>query len=154
MNTHAFTLRPASAADAATVHALVYELAVYERLAHEVSSTPADFARALGSETSTVEVVLAEEGDEAVGFALFFENYSTFLGRPGLYLEDLFVRPDRRRRGIGERLLQHVLALARERGYGRVDWAVLDWNEPALRFYTEKLGATLLTEWRMCRVTL
>ena len=150
----AVNLRFASHEDASAVYDLVRQLAVYEKLEHEVTSSVADIERMLRDANSKVEVLLAETGEQAVGFALFFENFSTFRGKPGLYLEDLFVMPAWRRRGIGLALLDRLLRLARDRGYGRVDWAVLDWNEPAIRFYTEKLGAAVLNEWRLCRITL
>ena len=148
------TLRCATPEDASVVFDLVCQLAAFEKLEHEVTSSPADFRRILQDASSKVEVVLAETGGQAVGFALFFENFSTFRGKPGLHLEDLFVLPGWRRQSIGTALLEYLLRLARERGYGRVDWTVLDWNEPAIRLYTEKLGATLLTQWRLCRITL
>jgi GNAT superfamily N-acetyltransferase len=148
------TLRMAGPDDAERVFELVSALAAYERLTHQVTSTPEDFRRILADPRHPVEVVLAERSGATVGFGLFFENFSTFLGRPGLYLEDLFVLPEYRRQGIGESVFAFLLALAQNRCYGRMDWAVLDWNEPAIRFYTEKLGAKLLPEWRVCRITL
>jgi GNAT superfamily N-acetyltransferase len=148
------TLRMAGVDDAARVFRLVNALAEYECLTHEVTSTPEDFQRMFADPRRTVEVVLAERAEVTVGFALFFENFSTFVGKPGLYLEDLFVLPEHRRQGIGESLFSYLVALAQERRYGRVDWTVLDWNEPAIRFYTEKLGAKLLPEWRLCRISV
>ncbi|HEY0792732.1 MAG TPA: GNAT family N-acetyltransferase [Chthoniobacterales bacterium] len=148
------TLRMAGPDDAESVFRMVSALAAYERLTHEVTATPVDFKRLLADPRHPVEVVLAERAGTTVGFGLFFENFSTFLGKPGLYLEDLFVLPEHRRQGIGESLFAYLLALAQERCYGRMDWTVLDWNEPAVRFYTEKLGAKLLPEWRLCRITL
>lgn len=147
-------IRLASPEDAESIAHLVRELAVYERLVHEVVSTAEDFRRALSQPASTVEVLLAELAGKAVGFALFFENFSTFVGRPGLYLEDLFVEPEHRRSGIGLALFQELFRIARLRNYGRMEWAVLDWNEPAIGFYTRKLNARLLEEWRICRVDL
>jgi GNAT superfamily N-acetyltransferase len=108
----------------------------------------------LAQPESTVEVLLAELSGRAVGFALFFENFSTFLGQPGLYLEDLFVLPEMRRIGVATALFERLFQIARDRDYGRIEWAVLDWNTPAIEFYTKKLKARLLTEWRVCRVTL
>jgi GNAT superfamily N-acetyltransferase len=147
-------IRLAGPEDAESIARLVRELATYERLTHEVVSTANDFRRALSQPASTVEVLLAELAGKAVGFALFFENFSTFVGRPGLYLEDLFVEPEYRRRGIGLALFQELFRIARHRNYGRMEWAVLDWNEPAIDFYTRKLSARLLEEWRICRVDL
>jgi GNAT superfamily N-acetyltransferase len=143
---------PATAADVPTILELIKGLAAYERLAHEVVATEADLQAALFGARPFAEVILAKDGDEPVGFALFFHNYSTFLGRPGLYLEDLFVRPDRRGRGIGRQLLAALARLAVERGCGRLEWSVLDWNAPAIGFY-ERMGARLLHEWRICRLT-
>jgi GNAT superfamily N-acetyltransferase len=147
-------LRLAGPDDAESVARLVRELAIYERLAHEVVSTADDFRRVLSQPASTVEVLLAELAGKAVGFALFFQNFSTFVGRPGLYLEDLFVEPAYRRRGIGLALFQELVQIARHRDYGRMEWAVLDWNQSAIDFYTRKLDARLLGEWRICRVDL
>jgi GNAT superfamily N-acetyltransferase len=147
-------VRMAGPNDAMRIFNLVRALAEYERLTNQVTSTPADFANVLADPRRPVEVVLAERAGITVGFALFFENFSTFLGKPGLYLEDLFVLPEHRRQGIGETLFAHLVTLAKARRYGRVDWTVLDWNEPAIRFYTEKLGAKLLPEWRLCRILL
>ena len=149
-----FSIRNATPDDAETVFRLVQQLAEYEKLAHEVISSPEIFRSVLARPESTVEVLLAESSGRAVGFALFFENFSTFLGRPGLYLEDLFVLPEIRRNGIGTALFERLFQIARERDYGRVEWTVLDWNTPAIDFYTKKLKAQLLKEWRVCRVTL
>ena len=115
-------------------------------------ATEADLRASLFGATKTAEVVLAVAGDSAIGFAVFFTHFSTFLGRPGLYLEDLFVRREWRGRGIGRQLLAYLAALAVERQYGRMEWAVLDWNADAIRFY-ERLGARLLPDWRICRLT-
>lgn len=133
---------------------LIGELAEYERLRHEVVATEDDLRRTLFGERPAAEVVLAEvEGAASpVGFALFFHNYSTFLGRPGLYLEDLFVRSAWRGRGIGRRMLEHLARIAVERGCGRFEWWVLDWNEPAIRFY-RSIGAVPMDEWTVQRVT-
>ena len=132
--------------------ALIRGLAEYERMAHLVRATDEGLRQALFGPRPAAEVVLAEAGDETIGFALFFHNFSTFLGRPGLYLEDLFVVPAWRGRGVGTRLLAHLAAVALARGCGRMEWAVLDWNEAAIGFYT-RLGAQLLDEWRLCRLT-
>jgi GNAT superfamily N-acetyltransferase len=148
------TLRFATSNDATAIFKLVSELAKYEKLEHEVSSSPVDFERILADPMSKVEVVLAEWTGETVGFALFFENFSTFLGKPGLYLEDLFVRPEFRTKGIGTALMAYLIQVAQERRYGRVEWSVLDWNEPAIKFYLEKIGAKLMSSWRICRLVL
>jgi hypothetical protein len=164
MSTPSFTLRPATPADLPAIVALIRELAVYEKLEHLVVATPESIAPHLFGPRPAAEVVVAEVPAEVsvevpaagepvvVGFALYFTNFSTFLGRPGLYLEDLYVKPAQRGRGIGKALLAHLGALAVERGCGRFEWSVLDWNEPAIRFY-ERMGATLLPDWRICRVT-
>jgi GNAT superfamily N-acetyltransferase len=149
-----FSIRFATPEDAETVFHLVRQLAEYEKLAHEVISSPENFRETLARRESTLEVLLAESSGQAVGFALFFENFSTFLGRPGLYLEDLFVLPEVRRLGIGTALFERMFEIARDRKYGRIEWAVLDWNTPAIEFYTKKLGARLLTDWRVCRVVM
>lgn len=131
---------------------LIRALGDYERLAHEVVATEQDLHRWLFGPRPAAEVVLAREGVEVVGFALFFHNFSTFLGQPGLYLEDIFVKPQWRGHGVGRRLLVHLAALAVERGCGRMEWSVLDWNGPALGFY-RRLGARVMDDWRICRLT-
>lgn len=146
------TLRPARPEDAATIAELVRELAEYEQLAHEVEGTADDFARHLFGPHPGAEVILAESDGEPVGFALFFANFSTFRARPGLHLEDLYVRPKYRGRGIGRALIAAVARIAVDRKAGRLEWAVLDWNAPAIAFY-ESLGARSLTEWTVNRVT-
>jgi GNAT superfamily N-acetyltransferase len=146
-----FSIRSAQKSDCRLILEFVRELADYERLSHEVSATVEDFERELFGERPAAEVLLAEEGGEAVGFALFFTNFSTFLGRPGIYLEDLFVRPRFRNRGYGKALLSHLGKLAIERNCGRVEWAVLDWNQPAIDFY-QSLGARLMKDWIINRV--
>jgi GNAT superfamily N-acetyltransferase len=148
------SLRFATPKDAPAIFKLVSELAEYEKLEHEVTSSSADFERILADPMSKVEVLMADWSGEAVGFALFFENYSTFLGKPGLYLEDLFVRPAFRSKGIGTALMSRLIEIAQERSYGRVEWSVLDWNEPAIKFYTETIGAKLMSSWRICRMVL
>jgi GNAT superfamily N-acetyltransferase len=147
-----FRLRAAGPDDAALVLAFIRELAEYERAPEAVVATETDIRATLVSEPKRAEVILAFEGDAPVGFALFFHNYSTWVGRPGLYLEDLFVRPEARGRGYGRRLLAHLAAIARERGCRRMEWSVLDWNEPAIGFY-RSLGATPMTEWTVHRLT-
>ncbi len=129
----------------------IKELAEYERLAHEVVATESELERTLFGERPFAEVVLAKLGGDPVGFALFFHNYSTFLGRPGLYLEDLYVRPEARSKGVGLALLRHLARLARERGCGRLEWWVLDWNEAAIRFY-RKLGAEPMSDFTVFRL--
>ena len=131
---------------------LIRGLARYEKLEDQVEMTEELLAAALFGERPYAEVVLAEEDGLAVGFALFFHNFSTFLGRPGIYLEDLFVLPEHRGRGIGRTLLAHLARLAVERGCGRLEWAVLDWNRDAIGFY-ERLGARPLSEWTVYRLT-
>ena len=148
----AVSVRAATAADVPLVLALIRELAVYERLEHLVVATEADLTAALFRPRPYAEVVFACLDGREVGFALFFHNFSTFLGKPGIYLEDLFVRPECRGRGIGKRLLAWLAALALERGCGRLEWAVLDWNEPSIGFY-KGLGAVALDEWTTFRLT-
>ena len=143
---------PGRVEDVPAILSLITALAEYERLADHVVATEDDLTRWLFGDRPAAEVVIAWAGDEPVGFALFFHNFSTFLGRPGLYLEDLFVKPEWRGRGVGRRLLSHLAAIAMERGCGRFEWAVLDWNEPAIAFY-RRMGAVVLDDWRVCRVT-
>jgi GNAT superfamily N-acetyltransferase len=147
-----FRIDPAAQSDVGAITAMIRELAEYEKLAHLCVSTESDIARALFDSPARAEVVLGREHGVPVSFALFFHNFSTFLGRPGLYLEDLFVRPPHRRKGYGRAMLIHLARLAVLRGCGRFEWSVLDWNEPAIRFY-ESLGATVLPDWRITRVT-
>ena len=146
-----FSLRPATPADVPVVLGCIRALAEYERLAHECIATEALLRETLFGARPAAEVVLAFAGDEPAGFALWFESYSTFLARPGIYLEDLFVYPQHRGRGLGRRLLQHLAQLAVEREYGRVEWSVLDWNVDAIGFY-RSLGAELMDDWRRCRL--
>jgi GNAT superfamily N-acetyltransferase len=155
MNDRSFRVEAATPADVPDIHALVGALAQYERLAHLCVSTEADIAAALFGARPAAEVLIARveaNPTPAAGFALFFHTFSTFTGRRSLWLEDLFVRPERRGLGIGKALLAELAALARARGCARFEWAVLDWNEPALRFY-ESLGARVLSDWRICRMT-
>lgn len=144
-------IRPAVPGDEELVLELIRELAVYERLADEVEATPAMLGEALFSDRAVAETVIAEWEGEVVGFALFFANFSTFVGRPGLYLEDLFVRESHRGRGIGKALLLHLAGIARERDYGRMEWSVLDWNQPAIDFY-RRLGAKPMSDWTVFRL--
>ena len=143
---------PASPADAPLILTLIRELAEYEKLSDQVAATEADLDRALFSDRPAAEAVVARLSGEAVGFALFFHTFSTFVGRPGLYLEDLYVRPAHRGRGVGRRLLAHLAALAVERGCGRFEWSVLDWNEPAIAAY-RRAGAVPMDEWTVYRLT-
>ena len=145
-------LREASAHDIPLIVRFIRDLAEYERLPHECVATEDSVRRTLFGERRYAEVVIAEAGGEPAGFALFFHSYSTFLARPGIYLEDLYVRPEMRGQGIGKALLAHLAALAVERGCGRLEWAVLNWNEPAIRFY-RSLGAKQQDEWSVYRVT-
>jgi GNAT superfamily N-acetyltransferase len=148
----AASIRPAAARDVPAVHGLIRELAEYERLTALCTGTADELAASLAADRPAAEVLVAEVDGEIVGFALFFPTFSTFLARPGLWLEDLYVRPAHRARGIGTRLLRAVAALAVERGCGRFEWAVLDWNAPAIGFY-ERMGATVMPDWRIARVT-
>ena len=143
---------PATERDVPVILELIRGLAEYERLSHILEASEDRLRRTLFGDRPAAEVLLAYDGEECAGFALFFQNYSTFLGKPGLYLEDVFVKPHARRRGIGMALLKCLAEIARERDYGRMEWSVLDWNEPAIRFY-QKLGATLMQEWRLFRMT-
>ena len=145
------TLRRATERDAALVLRFIRELADYERLLHEVVATEDGLRTHLFGDKPAAEVVIAEAGGEPVGFALYFQTFSTFVGKPGIYLEDLYVRPERRGQGIGRRLLAHLAGLAIERGCGRLEWAVLDWNGSAIRFY-RALGATPNEGWIVNRV--
>jgi GNAT superfamily N-acetyltransferase len=145
-------IRPAAPADVPAIQSLILELARYEHLEHQVSSTEASLTEHLFGPRPCAEALVAEDAPETVGFALFFPNYSTFLGRPGLYLEDLFVLPSHRRKGHGRALLREVARLAVERRCGRLEWAVLHWNQPAIAFY-ESLGAQRLDEWGTFRLT-
>jgi GNAT superfamily N-acetyltransferase len=145
-------VRPATSADVPTVFRLIEALAAYERLSHAVTGDIASLEEHLFGPRPCVEALLAELDSQAAGFALFFQNYSTFLTKPGIYLEDLFVLPEYRGQGIGKALITHVATLAMARGCGRFEWSVLDWNESAIAFY-EKIGATVLPDWRICRVT-
>jgi GNAT superfamily N-acetyltransferase len=145
-------IRFAAPDDVATLHALVGQLARYERLEHEVVSTEELLRKHLFGPRPYAEALVSEDGGGVVGFALFFHTYSTFLGRPGLYLEDLFVAPEHRRKGLGRALIREVAHVALDRGCGRLEWSVLDSNAPAIAFY-ESLGATIMSEWRICRMT-
>ncbi len=145
-------IRPANPTDVSLIRELIAGLADYEKLRHECVATDALLLEALFGERPYAEVVIAERDGLAAGFALFFHNFSTFLARPGIYLEDLFVQPDHRGFGVGQALLRHLAALALERQCGRLEWSVLDWNVDAIRFY-ETLGARPQDAWTTYRVT-
>lgn len=148
----AATIRPAIAADVPLVLQLIRELAAYEKLGHEVTATERDLRESLFSSPPSAEVVIAETDGGVAGYALFFHNYSTFLCKRGLYLEDLFVRPSFRGRGIGRLLLSHLAGIAVQRGCARFEWAVLDWNESAIGFY-RTLGAMPMDDWTVFRLS-
>jgi len=145
-------IRTATADDTPTIAALIRALADYEKLAHEVVLDEARLREHLFGPRPAAEVLLAEEAGQVVGFALFFTNYSTFLGRPGIYLEDLFVKPEQRGAGHGKALLVALAQLAVARGCGRLEWSVLNWNQPAIDFY-RSLGAVPMNEWTVYRLT-
>lgn len=147
-----FAIRPATAADVPLILELIRALATYERAPNEVTATEKGLTEVLFGEKPAAEVLLVFENETAVGFAVFFHNFSTWLGRPGLYLEDLFVRPEDRGKGYGRALLIELAKIARDRGCGRMEWAVLDWNEPAIEFY-RKLGAKPMDDWTVFRLT-
>lgn len=150
-NPSTLRIRPATAHDLSAVLGFIRELADYEHLSHLVSATEAGLRDSLFGAQPGAEVLLALEGDTPVGFAVYFHNFSTFLGVRGLWLEDLYVRPAHRRRGYGRRLLLEVAKIAHDRGCGRFEWAALDWNEPAIRFY-RALSARTLDDWTIFRV--
>ena len=150
--TDTITIRSATEQDVPVIHRFIRDLAVYERLEHEMVATDEDLRKTLFGERRYAEVVFACVDGDPVGFALFFHNYSTFLGKPGIYLEDLFVRPEARGRGIGKRLLAWLAQTTVERDCGRLEWSVLDWNEPSIVFY-RNLGAVLKDEWQIFRLT-
>ena len=145
-------IRAGEPADVAVIAQLIRDLAHYEKLEHEVTMTEEKLTDSLFGERRYAETLIAEDSGEPVGFALFFHNFSTFLAQPGIYLEDLFVVPARRGQGIGQALLKALARTAAERGCGRLEWAVLDWNATAIGFY-ERQGAAVLPDWRICRMT-
>lgn len=145
-------IRAATPADVSAMHALMYELAEFEKLTHLFVGTTDGLADALFGARPSAEALVAEDGGRIVAYALFFHNYSTFLGRRGLYLEDLYVQPSQRGTGLGTAMLRTLAAIAVERQCARFEWTVLDWNQPAINFY-EKMGATVLPDWRVVRVT-
>jgi len=146
-----FVIRRAVEADVALILGFIRKLAVYERLAEELEVTEERLRQTLFGESRGAEVIIGEYHRAPVAFALFFHNYSTFLGKPGIYIEDLYVDEPYRRKGFGFAMLQHIVRLAKERDCGRVEWAVLDWNEPAIRFY-ESLGARAMSDWTIYRL--
>ena len=147
-----FAIRGATEADVPLILQFIRDLAEYERLAHKVVATEERLRESLFGNPRFAEVIIGEEDGAPVGFALFFHNYSTFLAQPGIYLEDLFVKPEARGRGYGKALLARLAQLARERQCGRVEWAVLDWNAPSIAFY-KSLGAEPLDDWTVFRLT-
>jgi GNAT superfamily N-acetyltransferase len=152
MTEHTFSIKPATIHDVETILGFIKELADYEKLTHEVVATEELLRETLFDERQVAKVIIGYSDDQPVGFALFFHNFSTFLGRPGIYLEDLYVKPEFRGNGMGRKLFQHIVQLAKERRCGRVEWSVLDWNEPSIQFY-QNLGAKPLDDWSMFRLT-
>jgi GNAT superfamily N-acetyltransferase len=150
--TTAFSIRAAELRDVVPIVAMIRELAEFEHLTHLLQVTPEKLRPHLFGERPVVEALVAEVAGEAVGFALFFSTFSTFLAQPGLYLEDLYVKSEHRRLGVGGALIARVGRIAVERECGRFEWSVLDWNERAIAFY-EKMGATVMPDWRICRVS-
>ncbi len=146
-----FSIHSATPDDAALLLELVKELATYERLAHEVVATPDEIRESLFGKNRRAEALLLREGDKAVAFAIFFHNFSTFVGRAGIYLEDIYVKPEYRGKGYGKRLFQEVAKIAVERNCGRYEWAVLDWNQPAIDFY-KSFGARAMSDWTVFRL--
>ena len=148
----AFSIRKAEQADVSLILHFIKKLAEYEKLSHEVVATEADLERYLFGDEKVAEVLIGYEGELPVGFALFFHNFSTFLGKPGIYLEDLFILEEHRGKGYGTKLLVRLAALAVERNCGRLEWAVLDWNESSIEFY-KSLGAKMMDEWIVNRMS-
>lgn len=147
-----FTIRPATESDTALILSFIRELAEYEKLLDDVVATEETLHESLFGERKVAEVVIGEWEDRPVAFALYFYNFSTFLGRPGIYLEDLYVKPEMRGKSIGKVMLSYLANLAKERKCGRLEWWVLDWNEPAIKFY-RSIGALPMDEWTVQRVT-
>jgi GNAT superfamily N-acetyltransferase len=147
-----FEIRTTTEADVPVILSLIQDLATYERAPDAVVATEEGLRKVLFGPKPSAEVLLALEDGEPIGFAVYFRNFSTWLGRPGLYLEDLFVRPEKRGKGYGRALLERLAQIAKERGCGRMEWAVLDWNDPAIQFY-RKLGAAPMDEWTVFRLT-
>lgn len=149
---NAFTIRPAQPSDVTHIHAMIVELAIFEKLEHLVVATEDLLTEGLFGTRPSCEAIIGEENGEVVSFALFFHNFSTFLTKKGLYLEDLYVKQAHRGKGFGGKMLAKLAQIALERNCGRFEWSVLDWNEPAIRFY-KAMGADILPDWRICRVT-
>ncbi|UVW28325.1 GNAT family N-acetyltransferase [Massilia sp. H6] len=147
-----FTIRPATALDVGHIQSMIMELAVFEKLEHQVVSTEALLHEGLFGARASCEAIIGEEDGQVVAFALFFHNFSTFLTKKGLYLEDLYVLQSHRGKGYGTRMLARLAQIAVERECGRFEWSVLDWNEPAIRFY-KSMGADVMPDWRICRLT-
>ncbi len=147
-----FDIRAAKEKDVPTILSFIKELAEYERLTHDVVATEEKLRQTLFGVHRYAEIVLGYYAEQPVGFALFFHNYSTFLARPGIYLEDLYIRPNMRGKGFGKAILKHLAKIATDRHCGRLEWSVLNWNEPAIRFY-KSLGAQPMNEWTVFRVT-
>jgi GNAT superfamily N-acetyltransferase len=145
-------IREATLDDIPAVYGLVLELADYERLRHQVTGTAEDLGRHV-FETGACRLLVTEVEGEVVGYALYFFNFSTFRMQPGLYLEDLYVTPTRRGQGLGKAMIERLIEIAKERGCGRVEWSVLDWNQPAIDFY-QRMGAEVMPDWRICRISL
>jgi GNAT superfamily N-acetyltransferase len=145
-------IHPATEADIPQILAFIRGLAEYEKLAHQCIATEESLRKTLFGPRPYADVIIARLDGKPVGFALFFHNYSTFLARPGIYLEDIFVLPEHRGAGVGKALLKRVAQIAKERDCGRLEWSVLDWNEPSIEFY-KRLGAAVLPDWRICRMT-
>jgi GNAT superfamily N-acetyltransferase len=150
--TDRLTIAPAAPEDVPTILSFIRMLAEYERLTHMVAADERKLHETLFGPRPFAEVLIARLGRGPAGFALFFHNYSTFLAKPGIYLEDLFVLPELRGKGVGKALLRELAGIAKQRNCGRLEWAVLDWNEPAIGFY-KRLGAAVLPDWRICRLT-
>jgi len=148
----AIHIRRATPLDVPIILTFIHELATYEKLADQVVATADDMHVALFGERPVIEAVIATNDDEPVGYALFFPTFSTFLGKPGMYLEDIYVRPAARGLGIGRKLLEHLARITVQRGWGRLEWSVLDWNEPSIAFY-KRMGATAMDEWTVFRLT-
>ena len=145
-------IRTADEKDVPVIFSLIKELAEYEKLSDQISTSEKQLRETLFGDERFVEVLIAEFDGMMVGYALFFKNFSTFLGKPGIYLEDLYVKPEMRGKGIGKALLDRIISTAKQRNYGRVEWSVLDWNEPAIDFYL-KIGAKPLNDWTIFRLT-
>lgn len=145
-------IRTADEKDVPIIFSLIKELAEYEKLSDQITTSEKQLRGTLFGDDRFVEVLIAEFDGSVVGYALFFKNFSTFLGKPGIYLEDLYVKPEMRGQGIGKALLDRIISTAKQRNYGRVEWSVLDWNEPAIDFYL-KIGAKPLNDWKIFRLT-